>query len=151
MRSAGYAQGMGDYEHTATVAADADTLFRYLSDVHNLPDYFASMRDAEPTGKKIHGGEEIHVVADVDGTEREGDAWIVVEDDRRALRWGSEGPNSYEGELEVSPAGDGSEVAVRLHTERADGPGIRAGLEQTLSSIKRHFEGSSTDAGPKAG
>jgi hypothetical protein len=34
---------------------------------------------------------------------------------------------------------------VRLHTERADGPGIRAGLEQTLASIKQQVEGSSTD------
>jgi hypothetical protein len=36
--------------------------------------------------------------------------------------------------LQVSPAASGAEVAVRLHTERADGPGIRAGLEQTLAS-----------------
>ena len=133
---------MGDYEHTATIATDADTLFHYLSDVHNLPDYFTAMREAEPTGEHTHGGEEVHVVAEVEGKERAGDAWFVVEDDRRALRWGSEGPNSYQGELEVSPAGQGSEVAVRLHTERADGPGIREGLEQTLASIKQHFEGS---------
>jgi hypothetical protein len=37
------------------------------------------------------------------------------------------------------------EVVVRLHTERADGPGIRAGLEQTPASIKQAVEGSSTD------
>ncbi|TQL91136.1 hypothetical protein [Pseudonocardia kunmingensis] len=39
----------------------------------------------------------------------------------------------------------GSEVTVRLHTERADGPGIRAGLEQTLATIKREIEGRTTD------
>ena len=136
---------MGDYEHTATVSADPDALFRYLSDVHNLPDYFASMREAEPTGEHVDEGEEVHVVADVEGNRREGEAWISVDDAARTLRWGSEGPNSYHGELEVSPAGGGSEVAVRLHTERADGPGIRAGLEETLASIKRQVEGSSTD------
>ena len=41
---------MGDYEHTATVSADPEALFRYLADVHNLPDYFAAMEEAEPTG-----------------------------------------------------------------------------------------------------
>jgi uncharacterized protein YndB with AHSA1/START domain len=134
---------MGDYEHTATVSADPDTLFRYLADVQHLPDYFAAMQDAEPTGEQAGDGEEVHVVADVEGTRREGEAWISVDDAAHTLRWGSEGPNGYHGELQVSPAGDGAEVAVRLHTERADGPGIRAGLEQTLASIKQQVEGSS--------
>jgi len=115
---------MGDYEHTATVSADPDELFRYLADVHHLPDYFSSMQEAEPTGEHVEGGDEVHVVADVEGKRREGDAWISVDDAARTLRWGSEGPNGYHGELEVAPADSGSRVAVRLHTERADGPGI---------------------------
>lgn len=141
----GYPACMGDYEHTATVSADPDALFRYLADVHHLPDYFAAMREAEPTGEHPDGAEEVHVVAEVEGTRREGDAWMAVDDGQRTLRWGSEGPNGYHGELQVSPASSGAEVAVRLHTERADGPGIRAGLEQTLASIKQAVEGSSTD------
>ncbi len=136
---------MGDYEHTATVSADPDELFRYLADVHHLPDYFSSMQEAEPTGEHVEGGDEVHVVADVEGKRREGDAWISVDDAARTLRWGSEGPNGYHGELEVASADSGSRVAVRLHTERVDGPGIRAGLEQTLASIKQQVEGSSTD------
>ena len=123
---------MGDYEHTATVSADPDALFRYLADVHNLPDYFAAMQEAEPTGEHADGGEE-------------GEAWFSVDAGARTLAWGSEGPNSYRGELQVSPADSGAQVAVRLHTERADGPGIRAGLEQTLATIKQQVEGSSTD------
>lgn len=135
---------MGDYEHTATVAADPDALFDYLSDVHHLPDYFTAMRDAEPTGEHVAEGEEVHVVADVEGTRREGDAWIDADEERRTLRWGSEGPNAYHGELQVSPDGDGSEVAVRLHTERADGEAIRKGLQETLATIKQQVEGGST-------
>ena len=103
------------------------------------------MQEAEPTGEHAGDGEEVHVVADVEGTRRKGEAWIAVDDAQRTLRWGSEGSNSYHGELQVSPAASGAEVAVRLHTERADGPGIRAGLEQTLASIKQAVEGSSTD------
>lgn len=134
---------MGDYEHTTTVTADPDALYRYLSDVHNLPDYFAAMREAEPTGDTdaAHHADEVHVVADVDGTRREGEAWMRADADRRSLAWGSEGPNSYAGELVVGDADGGSTVTVRLHTERADGPGIRAGLEQTLASIKEQVEG----------
>ena len=64
---------------------------------------------------------------------------------RRAPCAGGRRPNGYHGELEVASADSGSRVAVRLHTERADGPGIRAGLEQTLASIKQQVEGSSTD------
>jgi hypothetical protein len=136
---------MADYEHTATVSAEPDALFRYLADVHNLPDYFAAMQEAELTGEHPGGDEEVHVVAEVEGTRREGEAWMAVDEAQRTLRWGSEGPNSYHGELQVSPASSGAEVAVRLHTERADGPGIRAGLEQTVASIKQAVEGSSTD------
>jgi uncharacterized protein YndB with AHSA1/START domain len=136
---------MGDYEHSTTVTADPDELFRYLSDVHNLPDYFAAMREAEPTGETSHGGDEVHVVAEVEGTRREGEAWMTRDGGQRRLSWGSEGPNGYRGDLDVDPADGGSRVTVRLHTERADGPGIRAGLEQTLAEIKRRVEGSSTD------
>jgi hypothetical protein len=137
---------MGDYRHSTAVLAEPDALFRYLSDVHNLPDYFAAMREAEPTGSAATGdvpggAEEIHVVADVEGTEREGEAWFDTDADHRSLRWGSEGPNSYHGELAVNAAPDGSEVVVTLHTERADGEGIQAGLERTLATIKEQVEG----------
>ncbi|RTL62669.1 MAG: SRPBCC family protein [Pseudonocardiaceae bacterium] len=135
---------MGDYEHSTTVAADPDELFDYLSDVHNLPDYFAAMREAEPTGEASHGGEEVHVVAEVEGKRREGEAWIDADKEKRTLSWGSEGPNGYGGALEVGGSPGDATVTVKLHTERADGPGIRAGLEQTLAEIKIAVEGSST-------
>ncbi|AEA23816.1 SRPBCC family protein [Pseudonocardia benzenivorans] len=135
---------MGDYEHRTTVAADPDALFDYLSDVHHLPDYFAAMREAEPTGERSHGHEEVRVVAEVEGTRREGEAWIDADRDARTLSWGSEGPNGYGGALEVGGTPGDATVTVRLHTERADGPGIRAGLEQTLAEIKTAVEGTST-------
>ena len=91
---AGYPGRMGDYEHTATVSADPDELFRYLADVHNLPDYFSSMQEAEPTGEHVEDGDKVHVVADVEGKRREGDAWISVDDAARTLRWGCEGPTA---------------------------------------------------------
>jgi hypothetical protein len=138
---------MGDYERSTTVAAEPDALFRYLSDVHNLPDYFAAIREAEPTGSvatgDVPGGaEEVHVVADVDGERKEGEAWFDSDPALRSLRWGSEGPNAYHGELSVNAVPEGSEVTVALHTEQVEGDRVRAGLERTLAEIKRAVEGS---------
>jgi uncharacterized membrane protein len=133
---------MGDYEQTTTVSADADALFRYLSDVNNLPDYFAAMKSAEPAG-----GEAVHTVAEVDGTEREGEAWFTADEEARSIRWGSQGESHYGGELQVTGAQTGSQVTVRLHTEHDDVQAINNGLAETLAHIKRNVEaGADPDA-----
>lgn len=131
---------MGDYQHAATVRTGAGSLYDYLTDVNHLPDYFEGMVSVESAGQGA-----VHVVAQVEGQRREGEAWFELDEQARTMRWGSEGDNQYHGELEVTDAGDGqSTVTVSLHTQRADGPGIRAGLEQTLANIKRQVEGRST-------
>lgn len=126
---------MGDYEQSTTVTADPDALFTYLSDVNNLPDYFASMKSAEPAE-----GDAVHTVAEVDGTRREGEAWFTADVEARSIRWGSEGPSHYSGELEVVGADEGSQVTVRLHTEHVDNEGITRGLQETLAHIKQNVE-----------
>ena len=134
------AAAMSDYEHTTTIRRDPDAVFAYLSDVTRLPEYFSGLEEARP-----EGGEEVHVVANVEGNRYSGEAWIQADADAKSLRWGSEGPSAYHGELSVSGEGEDSRVTVTLHTERADGPGIRAGLEQTLADLKRILDGSSTE------
>lgn len=131
---------MNDYERTARVDASADALFAYLSDVDNLPDYFERMTEAEPGN-----GQEVHTKAriDTDGQgeqEVEGEAWFKVDEEGRRIQWGSEGPNNYSGELEVSANGEGSEVAVRLRTEMDDEKAIEGDLQRTLDNIKRLVE-----------
>ncbi|HEX8519343.1 MAG TPA: SRPBCC family protein [Pseudonocardia sp.] len=140
---------MGAYESTTTVEASPDELFAYLSDVNNLPEYFAAMKSAEPAGQAEGSGggtvppgaEAVHSVAVVDGQRREGEAWFQRDADTRSLRWGSEGPNDYHGELRVDGDGDGSRVTVSLHTEHAEGDRIQEGLETTLAQIKDTVEG----------
>lgn len=134
---------MGDYEQSTTVDAAPGVLFDYLSDVANLPHYFAAMRSAEPAG-----GDTVHTVADVDGTPREGDAWFTAEQESRTIRWGAPGPHDYSGELAVAGAGDGSTVTVRLHTEHVDGTEIDRGLQETLATIKRNVEEGADPAAP---
>lgn len=138
---------MATYERTTTVAAEPDALFAYLSDIENLPHYFAAMRSAESAGPAEGvdvpaGSTGVHTVAEVDGVRREGEAWFRRDADTRSLSWGSEGPNDYRGELTVGDAGGGSTVTVYLHTEHSGDDGsIDSGLEATLASIKDKVEG----------
>ena len=130
---------MPDFTDSTTVDVPAQTLFEYLSDIANLPDYFARMTSARPGD-----GEEVHTTARMpDGTEVEGEAWFRVDDASQRIEWGSEGPNDYSGHLDVTPAGEVSEVEVHIHTSRvfdADDQ-IVDGLRETLSTIKQQVEG----------
>ena len=132
---------MGDHSGSADVGAPAGQLFGYLSEVSNLPRYFTAMTSAEPAGQ-----DEVHVVADVDGVTREGDAWFRVDRERRHLEWGSEGPDNYHGYLDVTGGGAMASVTVFLHTERVDSGDIDRGIAGTLAEIKRLAE-----AGPAPG
>ncbi len=122
---------MGDYQRSLDVSTPASQLFDYLSDVGNLPRYFTAMTSAEPAG-----GQAVRVVADVHGTDREGEAWFRVDRERRHLEWGSEGPNNYHGHLDVDGDGTAAVVTVFLHTERHDSGEIDQGLADTLTTVR---------------
>jgi len=125
---------MTDYSGTITVSLAPAALFEYLSDVSNLPRYFARMTSAEK-GE----GEEVRTTARMpDGTEVQGDAWFRVDESAQRLEWGSEGPSEYSGSLDVQASGDGSEVTVTLTTTRTSegDPEVQQGIEQTLASIQ---------------
>jgi uncharacterized membrane protein len=129
---------MGDFQASTTVDATGDELFAYLSTVGNLPRYFPQMTSATPGD-----GEEVHTAARLPGGQHvQGDAWFRVDRGAHRLEWGSEGPNSYHGSLEVSDTAGNTEVRVRLHTTRVpDGDDeVRQGLDDTLGNIKRLVE-----------
>lgn len=127
-----------DSTGSTTVSAPADTLFAYLSDVDNLPGYFARMKEARRTG-----AEEVHTVAQMpDGQEVEGEAWFRVDTGAKHVSWGSEGDNDYSGYLDVTDAGDGSSVEVHIHSPHGDGHEgeIQDGVDETLAAIKEKVE-----------
>ncbi|HEX8306430.1 MAG TPA: SRPBCC family protein [Jatrophihabitans sp.] len=126
---------MADYAARAHVAAPADQLFDYLSQVENLPDYFDRM-----TSVTDNQDGTITAAADLGDRVVEGEAWFEVDQDERALSWGSEGPNNYSGQLQVIESENGSVVEVTLHTERAGGEEIQEGLERTVDAVKRIME-----------
>ena len=132
---------MGDYQRSAKVKASADVLFNYLADIQNLPNYFSHMTSAESAGH-----DEVRVSANVQGKEREGKANFHVDKANKKLKWSSEGPNNYHGELSVTGQGNTSEVAVKIHTARAEGQQIEDGIQQTLDNIVRLVEADSAKA-----
>jgi hypothetical protein len=128
---------MGDFESSTQVAAGEQVLFEYLSDVSNLPKYFARMKKAERTGP-----EEVDTEAEVNGQTVGGHAWFRVDQERKHIEWGSEGESGYAGQLDVTGDDRQSTVTVRLHTERVgDGDQqVVQGLDQTLAQIKQLVE-----------
>lgn len=129
---------MGDFQANATVDASEDALFDYLSEVSNLPHYFARL-----TSATLGEGEEVHTTARMpDGKQVEGSAWFRVDADARRIEWGSEGANDYHGSLEVHETGGSADVRVSVHTTRvADGDReVQKGLEETVATIKRIVE-----------
>jgi carbon monoxide dehydrogenase subunit G len=133
------------YQGTRVVRADAKALFAFLSRVENLPRYFPRITSAEPTGE-----EEVDVTAVIEppGEDEQtvrSEAWFRVDDERQQIEWGSEGPNDYQGDLEVTSDGEDSRVSLTLHTE-AQHPGIQESLEETLETIARLVEGNPASA-----
>lgn len=130
---------MADFSSSTTVNASSQALFDYLSDVSNLPKYFARMTSAKP-GE----GDEVKTTAKMpDGTEVQGDAWFTVDDSAQSIEWGSENNDSnYGGQLKIDADGDSSSVTVTLHTTRVEAGDsqVQDGLAETLANIKRLVE-----------
>ena len=133
---------MGNYQHAETADLSAERVFDYLADVRNLPRYLPSMTAAEP-----QGGDQVRVEAKVDGRTESGEAWMRVDRKRRRIEWGSEGPNDYHGELEISDDGPGRcSIKLELHTVRAEGAQIEEGVRHAVDSLIKAID-AKTDAG----
>ncbi len=70
-----------------------------------------------------------------------------VHREQRRIEWGSEGPNDYHGELEISSHGpDRCTIELDLHTVRADGPEIEEGVRSAVDGLIKAID-AKTDAG----
>lgn len=140
---------MSDYTDSIDVHAPADAVFRFVSDLENLPRYLPTVHQAQAQGT---GRVALDGVAD--GHPYHSDGWFRAEPDVRRLRWGSDGENDYSGQLEVAGSGSAAKVTCTLRftpkpatgqqMERQQGgqeSAIRDGLKASLVSIKRLCEG----------
>lgn len=137
---------MSEHSRTITVHAPADVTFGYLSDARHLPDFMPRMRRVEPHDD---GTVTVTAVVTPDGTrelEVQGTAWLEVDQEARAMRWGSErhsyrGSLTVEGDTEGDIEGDAeSTVEISLSTEHGDPATIDAGLDRALEAIAARIE-----------
>jgi hypothetical protein len=128
---------MGDFSGSTQVITGEQVLFEYLSDVGNLPKYFARM-----TRATMSGPEEVDTEAEVDGQTVHGQAWFRVDQERKHIEWGAESESRYAGKLDVTGDTRQSTVTVTMHTERADDGDERVtqGIQDTLAQIKQLVE-----------
>jgi uncharacterized membrane protein len=135
---------MGEFTGSITVDGSGEELFRYLSDVRNLTDYFPRLSSAEPGP-----GDEVKTTANLpDGRVVSADAWFRVNEDARRIEWGSTGPSHYSGYLHVVESHDGSRVELHLHTEHAaDGDAdVQHDIDETLRNIERLIQHRGADS-----
>ena len=124
---------MADYERSATVHATAAETYEYLSDPLHLPEYVATMTQAQPTG-----GGHVHVAADVQGRHEEGEAIFRADPTMRRLEWGREG-HDYHGWLIVEEGDNLSSSTVTIHLQThddADAVEVDRALDETMVKIE---------------
>ena len=147
---------MQEYEQTGTVAAPANEVFAWLSDVENLPRYLPPIKEAGIDGAAEAGkpGEKVRMRGEIpDRGEFESEGYLDVDAEARTMRWGAETGRDYSGDLEVAEAGDGeSRVTVRLsfgprtvepeiqEQSPTDRDPLEESLAATLESIRRQIE-----------
>lgn len=147
---------MQEYEQSKAVAAPANEVFAWVSDVENLPHYLPPIKDAGIEGSAAAGspGERVKMTVEIpDRGEFESEGYFDVDIEARTMRWGAETDRDYSGRLTVAEAGDGqSEVTVHLSSDprsvegeiQKDSSDDRDPLEEslgaTLESIRRQIE-----------
>jgi ribosome-associated toxin RatA of RatAB toxin-antitoxin module len=146
---------MQEYEQRETVAAPANEVFAWVSDVENLPKYLPPIKDAGIEGSAEGGpGERVKMLVEIpDRGEFESEGYFDVDAEALTMRWGAEAGRDYSGRLTVAEAGDGqSEVTVHLsfgprsvegeiQEDASEGRNpLEESLGATLESIRRQIE-----------
>ncbi|MBA3943062.1 MAG: SRPBCC family protein [Herpetosiphonaceae bacterium] len=140
---------MSEYEESVSVHASSEDVFKFVSDIHNLPKYLPTIKGAEP-----EGGERVQVHGEARGHKYDNDGKFRVDHAQHRIEWSSDGENDYSGWLEVKGQGASSQVTVHLHfnpkpqqdRRLAEPTGSRdetmqEGLEAALKSIQNILEG----------
>jgi len=140
---------MPDYTDSIDIAVAADAVFKFVSDVNNLPKYLPTVH-----GAKSQTGERVEVDGEANGHHYHSDGWFKVDENAKSMTWGSDGENDYSGKMKVS--GDGSKAQVECTLRFSPKPEIKEsmdknqggpsaamtdGLRASLQSIKQICEG----------
>src|SRR3954451_18184839 len=104
-----------EHVHSEHVAADADSVFKVLSDPKSLAQFVPQLTKIE------EHGERVEVEARYEGRTQTGDAYFRSDVEARKVEWGTD--SGYRGWLAVEPDDDGSMLTLGLntmHVEHAD-------------------------------
>ena len=140
---------MAEYTDRIDVAAPADAVFTFVSDIENLPKYLPTVHHAHP-----QTGERVEVDGEANGHPYHSDGWFKVDEAARTMTWGSDGENDYSGRMSVTGDGSKSEVECSLKFTPSEGikdsmdknqggpsAAMTDGLRASLQSIKQICEG----------
>jgi uncharacterized membrane protein len=79
-----------DFEQSIAVSAPADSIFGYLADVRNVPQYLPTVKNAQP-----QEGERIRTQGQAGEHSYDSDGHFHIDQVARRLEWGSDGENEY--------------------------------------------------------
>ncbi len=140
---------MPDYSDHIDVAAPADAVFAFISDIANLPKYLPTVH-----GAHSHGVDRVEVDGQANGHQYASTGWFKADSEARQMSWGSDGQNDYAGKMAVTGDGSAAQVTCTLRfsptgevkqsmDEHQGGPGnaMTDGLRASLQSIKQLCEG----------
>lgn len=121
---------MPEYEQAATIAAEPDTLFEYLSDVEHLPDYLSVIADAHTAGPQI-----AEVTTDIGGRQERARGYVRADGLERRMEWGV--PNGgYHGWLRVRPDETDTRSVVTIHVTQPHPSEADDDLVEALEAIR---------------
>jgi uncharacterized membrane protein len=145
---------IGRYEETRRIPAPPEQVYAFVSDISNLPSYLPTI-----TWARAEGEDRVRLAGSAAGHQYEDDGFLRRDDDAMRMEWGAD-ERHYSGAMEVRPAGDGSEVMVRLNFREppkdgreSGGPSeadIREGLQKALQSIENQVTGRGGKEEPRA-
>jgi uncharacterized protein YndB with AHSA1/START domain len=143
---------MSEFTDDLTIRATPDQVFRFVSDIANLPAYLPTTRHAQTDGP-----ERVRVQGEAHGHRYDSDGYLRTDQQLKRMEWGAD-EGGYRGWLEIEPAPDGTRVAVGIMLKPAEaghgqGPSesdIRDGLRKALQSIQNHLEGDGGKVKPAA-
>ncbi|HET6468827.1 MAG TPA: SRPBCC family protein [Geminicoccaceae bacterium] len=144
---------MAEYERTLQVHADPDEIFRFVSDIRNLPKYLPTTRHAESAGR-----DRVRVEGEAHQHHYEADGFLRADPARHRLEWGAD-EGYYAGWLQIRPGDGAADVTVHLRFDSKPGgesgavpsdADIEEGLEKGLRSIRNQLEGRGGKEEPEA-
>ncbi len=115
---------MAEYTDRIDVAAPADAVFAFVSDVENLPKYLPTVQHAH-----MQPGERVEVDGEANGHAYASDGFFKVDAASRTMTWGSDGENDYSGKMTVT--GDASRSTVECSLKLTPEGGLKDSMEKS--------------------